>query len=750
MVKQQQSQSETSQTRVHAPHADPIDFNDRLLAEAVRAAEELRGDPFDDDLADESGRAIDGDFERRIIERARALPESGQLQTALRHVDQALTWLILAAAILIVLTGAAAARAALGAGHDRPVLFLPALGGLLGVQSLLLLAWLALWLVRPRSLPTGSLGGIVLRAAGYMARIGSHSREHLAALQAQLSVSLQPAIVRWKAGAISNGLWSAFNIGCIAMLLILLSTRYYTFAWETTILPTKAFAPVIEAIAWLPGKVGFQTPTAVQIAESQWSGGELPDASRQAWAGLLVGAMVVYGLVPRMLLTMFCIIGLRHAQKKYKLDTTLHGYIRLQHRLTPRAVSIGVIDADDAPVVGAAAFDTPSQRGADNRSVGSAVAIVGVEIDQPQTGWPPRIPDIELFDVGRFDDRIGRERALEKLRDCPQIPRLTAIVCAITTTPDRGIAATINQLRTVAGSPITLLLTGGQALRRRGAPHKIDDRIRDWRDMAQGLNLDDEHVIEIDFDHATDASLKSLATRLGTSDSVREKDAAAHAPAQRRIEQAFDTISIHAAQWTDSPGTEQQVALHTEIAKLYRAQRQSLFESIKFDTSSAAKLAARMKDGATRTLTLLPARLHNTPKWAAAGAAAGAIGCLAIATLATPAALAVIPTWAALGGVVTGALHAARKLSSPKTTEKTDENEPLDQIGVADAIRAAAMFAVLLDLQGRDETTISRVLDKTFVIENDPAARGEALINWLDDLRRHYDMALASETGAAS
>ena len=60
-----------------------------------------------------------------------------------------------------------------------------------------------------------------------------------------------------------------------------------------------------------------------------------------------------------------------------------------------------------------------------------------------------------------------------------------------------------------------------------------------------------------------------------------------------------------------------------------------------------------------------------------------------------------------------------------------------------DAIRAAALFALLLELQGRGESEITRLLDAALP-ENDDLAGAEphAARAWLDDVRHRLDMAL--------
>jgi hypothetical protein len=57
------------------------------------------------------------------------------------------------------------------------------------------------------------------------------------------------------------------------------------------------------------------------------------------------------------------------------------------------------------------------------------------------------------------------------------------------------------------------------------------------------------------------------------------------------------------------------------------------------------------------------------------------------------------------------------------------------------------LFALLLELQGRDEGTITRILDRVIdQSHDDPGTSAESARRWLDDLRHRLDMALARES----
>jgi hypothetical protein len=89
-----------------------------------------------------------------------------------------------------------------------------------------------------------------------------------------------------------------------------------------------------------------------------------------------------------------------------------------------------------------------------------------------------------------------------------------------------------------------------------------------------------------------------------------------------------------------------------------------------------------------------------------AAGAAGGRSRLAASILVVPAVTAALPAWSALGGVIAAAVRAA----APGRAEAQPAAAPAVERG--DAIRGAALFALLLELQGRGEAAITRVLDQ--------------------------------------
>ncbi|MHC4274943.1 MAG: DUF2868 domain-containing protein, partial [Planctomycetota bacterium] len=688
----------------HRGREPGIGFADRLLAEAVRVFERDGARPIDDPRAEAKATGAGGDFEHRIAVRARSLDASRNVSQALGQTRQVIGVIMALGMLLAALAGAGAARASLAAPGDAPVNIYWALGGLLGIQTLLLAAWVVMMIKGPSALAGASLGGAVFALGRGLSGRWHKGHAHAAAIEATGVVMARGGVGRWMLSAISHGLWVVFNVMCLLLLVLMLSARHYRFVWETTILSADTYTRLTHGIAWAPGKLGFPTPTAQQIAASD---GSLPpaampldqiEAARHAWSGLLVGSLVTYALGPRVILLGICLRLLRRARRRWRLDTARPGYLRLQPRLMPQTESLGVIDPY---VEGEPEAPAPAASPAESRAASGPPAVLGLEIEPPTSPWPPQVSGVSWRDLGLVDDRQDRQRILEQLSAPDAGPSMVVIVCGLTTTPDRGQGAFVDQVRQASGSPVALVLTGGEAFRRRGDSGLLEGRVEDWRALASDAGVTAEHVMELDLDHLTDASVAGLAELVGAGHG--------EVSGARRIESAFDLIADHVHRWKGDPDDKQRAKLHEAIAALYRSELSS-WQTALGATAERLKddLAGGLRSGAEGVVRVLPQRLKADARWIAAGAAAGALGCVAAAAFAAPAVIGALPVWSALGAAVAAVIRATK--TATKAPDTADESIPS---GRGDAVRAAALFALLLELQGRDEAAITRILDAT-------------------------------------
>nr|WP_301303356.1 DUF2868 domain-containing protein [Pseudomonas fluorescens] len=430
------------------------------LTETVRLREEHAG-PLDDLEANRLARTAGGDLPGRIQRRALWLAERDGLTNALRHWLQGARLALVLLMIFAVLSGAGLAFAALG---QTPVNVFWALGSLLGLNLILLLSWLLGLIFAGEHGAT--LGRLWLWLSEKMAR-----DPKAAQLAPALLLMLQrKKLNRWALGSLVNGLWLLAMFSALILLLTLMATRRYGFVWETTILSADTFINVTHALGYLPSLLGFNVPT-VEMIRASGDGALDIESARQAWATWLVGVLVVYGVLPRLLLTLLCFWRWNSGKAALRLDLNLPGYAQLRERLMPTSERLGVNDPE------------PAQLHRVESSVGELVSegalLVAIELDE-QRPWPPALPK-NVSDAGILDSRESRHKLLEQLSRFP--PARLAIACDPRRSPDRGSLALIAELARSAGETRVWLLQAppGEAL--------DAERLGDWHIALQQLDL---------------------------------------------------------------------------------------------------------------------------------------------------------------------------------------------------------------------------------------------------------------------
>lgn len=430
------------------------------LTETIRLREEHAG-PLDDLEANRLARAAGGDLPSRIQRRALWLAERDGLTAALKHWLQGARLALVLLMIFAVLSGAGLAFAALG---QTPVNVFWALGSLLGINLLLLLSW-ALSLIFAGE-HGASLGRLWLWLSEKFARDAKAAQ-----LAPALLLLLQrKKLNRWALGALVNGLWLLAMLSALILLLTLMATRRYGFVWETTILGADTFINVTRALGYLPSLLGFSVPTQEMIRASGDGALDI-ESARQAWATWLVGVLVVYGVLPRLLLALFCFWRWNSGKAALRLDLNLPGYAHLRERLMPTSERLGVNDPE------------PAQLHRVESNVGELVSegalLVAIELDE-QRPWPPALPK-NVSNAGVLDSRESRHKLLEQLSRFP--PARLAIACDPRRSPDRGSLALIAELARNAGATRIWLLQAppGEAL--------DGQRLGDWHAALQQLEL---------------------------------------------------------------------------------------------------------------------------------------------------------------------------------------------------------------------------------------------------------------------
>lgn len=705
----------------------------RLLAEAIRAVETSACGVSTITTAE---GALAGerhvDPERALIERAMAHREAAPLASALERVGRLVRVVVLLGMVIPLLAGGLAARAAI-VGSTANVFGL--LGGLLGVQLVFLVVWAAAMIATRRA--GGMIGRTMIDIALHLVRRVLHARHELAAAQALGAVMATPAVGRWSVSLVTHLAWASFNVGALVALALMFLGEGYQFRWDSTWLSAESYAWLIHAVGAIPEMLGFPTPNAEQIASSRSVAGgsaSQDELTRAAWSWLFFGCVVTYGLVPRLLLAGVSQFLRCRARAGYRLDLD-HPYYASLLRSWRNSWAPAV---HDAPPPDEMADDAMATTGTRAASPGSAVALLGFET-RPES-WPP-LPD--GLDLGLVDDRAALREAITRAsgRATP-VGRLLLFV-EMRSSPDRGARGVLDLIaRALPESEVWLILTGGRRYGEQTTPDAVARRVQGWRRITREAGLDADRVVELDLDHLTDSTRAALRSIAREGRFIPQSD--------RRLERALLLIREVASGWPDRVDWQDQVALFQRIDAVYGHQSTRMNGSWWRD--AAARLTevrapsdavGLIGEAARRVVDRLPPSLRLRPTWLAAGAVAGAVGCLAAALMLSPAAVGALPLWSGLGAAAAGVMTTLTRHDHPAP-------EPPDDRGAGreTAIRAAALHALVLELQGRPEHVIAAILER--VMPGDEAALGDAqaIRRWLDDVRHRFDLALASE-GAA-
>lgn len=455
-----------------------LSLRELWLCEALRLREAQAG-PLDDSEAARRARADGGSFQQRIVRRAELLGRRDGQWQALQHWLQGAQLALLVLLLLAAVTGIALAFAAVG-DNQRPVNVFWALGGLLGLNLVTLVAWLMSLVLSGDH--TAALGRLWLWLSEKLARDA-----RAAQLAPALLLLLQRRrLGRWGLGLLSHGTWTLVMATALLTLLAMFATRRYDFVWETTILSSDTFIALTQMLGSLPAWLGFDQPGAGLIRASG-DGPLASEVARQGWAAWLVGVLLIYGLLPRLVLMAWCGWRWRRGLARLELDLQLPGYRLLRERLLPGSERLGVSDAAPDGVY------QPRVDHGELASQGRLLAAVELDGRRP---WPPPLPE-GIADGGVIDSREQRQQLLDQLSRAP-VQRLL-IACDPRRSPDRGTLALLAELAGYAGATRIWLLPAPPG-------EQLDaNRLADWHAALENLDLpvaDSQPLAWLETDHA--------------------------------------------------------------------------------------------------------------------------------------------------------------------------------------------------------------------------------------------------------
>lgn len=399
-------------------------------------------------------------LDQRIIQRANLIAQQDQIQD---HLDNWLNSAKLAIAVIWVLALFSGIGVAISTLAHNKINLSSALIAILGLHLVTFILWLLSYL--PFVQTGSSLSKIWLWLSKYLSTKKSNQ-----AGQALLNLFSRCQAWRPTIGIISHSTWLIALIGASISLLVLLSTKQYSFHWETTLLSAADFIQLTHILGSLPAILGFPIPDTNTISLSL-TDQPLDQQLQSQWSVWLLGCIFVWGLLPRALALVVCIISLRRNLGNLAIDTNLPGWMQLRELLSPRHKVIGVDKPATTEQIKSLVKNKTDLRNAQ-------AAIIGHEL-KPNTPWPPATLPANVYDLGTGSSRSDHKEIRNILK---QHNLRLLLICNPELTPDRGAIAWFNELRENA---IDLQILCGQ-----GARTTIWDNMLSKHGFTQATSLD--------------------------------------------------------------------------------------------------------------------------------------------------------------------------------------------------------------------------------------------------------------------
>lgn len=395
------------------------------LTELVRTLETQQHvfatDPL---LITEKLQSEDGKPIQKLHRRASRIDSNGALARVLGKIDGRLKGIVLVMSVVWCISGFLGLFTLL---QTNVVNFFYVLVCLLGFHTIMLLGWLVMTLINQGKQSSNWFASFV--SPSYLIRGKDDVTKAAVDLYER---QLQHSGMRWYLGRFSHQLWLATLTGMLLAIIFLLIVRQYSFSWESTLLSDQALITLTQVLGWLPSMVGFGVPDSTAIVQSRLVTDAMPLSVARQWAGLLVGSLLMYGIVPRAIAWAFCALMFR--RKKMRLDIKQPYYQKILNFWQRH-----VIDADDfneapAPIAPKATVSAGKK----------LVALLEYPSEQ-DNWWQLGLNDshIAVEDFGILDDRDDMDRLTTYLDSHPVQVLLGIHSKAL---PDRGTLRKLDRI----------------------------------------------------------------------------------------------------------------------------------------------------------------------------------------------------------------------------------------------------------------------------------------------------------------
>ncbi len=452
-------------------------FTDLVRVEQIRRIESEKQDELTYvGVSDMEGQAKAGfkyaDFMQQLITRANQLIRDNRLEEIIIKPRNQFRKAFYISLIVASVFGGLATAHAVNELHTLNIYWLLAV--LLGFNVLSLVLW---GFGITMNIPSLSSGVAAQLASWWSFRDQKKNTMESIAGHAWWENHLTGRIGKWRISVFTHQFWLVYLTAGTVLLLLLMLAKQYNFIWGTTLLAEQSLPRLTASLGKPLMLVGLKIPDSQQVSMSRMGIGRQDAETRSAWARFLIGVLLIYGVLPRLLLFAVSLIMLRWSERQFKPDLYLPYYIDLRQRLMTRKERSVIIDADLlANEQSAEVAEAPI-----NHTVPEYTYAVGIELDH-QASWPHSTScDLNIV------DQKTREEAIEWVKT---INGSLLIGVAAYRLPDRGVQRIVKDLLASTKCKPWLIL-----LNKQPAVSITDSRELAWFRLAEACDIPAEQVI---------------------------------------------------------------------------------------------------------------------------------------------------------------------------------------------------------------------------------------------------------------
>jgi len=452
-------------------------FSDLVRVEQVRRIESEKSNELTyAGVADMEGRALTGfkydNFMQHLIARAEQLIRDNGLEESIVKPHIQFKRVFHISLIIAAVLGSLATGHAVSELQTLNIYWL--LTALLGFNVLSLVLWVIGIAMNIQSLSSGIAAQL---ASWWSFRDKKKSTIASMAGHAWWENHLTGTIGKWRISVFNHQFWLIYLTAGTILLFLLMLAKQYNFVWGTTLLPEQSLPKLTATLGKPLTLVGLEIPDNQQISMSRIGADRQDAKTRSTWARFLIGVLLIYGVLPRLLLLAVSVIMLKWSERQFKPDLYLPYYIDLRQRLTARNTPSVIIDAD--PLVEEQSIEVS---GAPiNHTIPEHTYALGIELDN-SVSWPDSVScDLNII------DQQSRKEAIEWVKT---LNGSLMIGVAAYRLPDRGIQRIVKDLLEVTRCKPWLIL-----LNKNPAVSIPDDRELAWFRLAEACKIPAEQVI---------------------------------------------------------------------------------------------------------------------------------------------------------------------------------------------------------------------------------------------------------------